>query len=242
MGRCFGNTIVVILVVCLAQGAWGQDVVIDDFSAATNTVEVTVPGNSSSDQTDVGLPVIGGTRQILVEDLSAFSFGTEGGVDLSTETLRIMQLGGIGGMGDGRVTATYDGGGAGLGDLISCATSIEVSFSSDEVDVGSLSIEVMDGGGGSGTVTFPIPQGSGVLSFSVADFAGVDFSDVSELSVILDMEVQANDYSIGLIGAACPEPPDVPAPAPAIGTTSLALSSFALFLFGFLGIARRRRL
>ena len=228
--------LVVVLSVVAMGTASGLDILVDDFDQATNTVEVVLGPGGVSDTTDSSILVIGGSRRVIVEDFGLPSFGTEGGVDLSTESLRIMQLGGAGG-GDGRVTAIYDGDGNGLRNAVSCPTTIEVGYSSDEVEVGSVSVTIEDGTGASATSTLPVPFGIGVLSFPISDFAAVDLRDVAVLELALDMDVPANDFAVQFLQVSCP---NVPAPAPATSFAHLAVALCLLSLCGFVGISKRR--
>ncbi len=224
----------VAVVTFFAADASAFDVAIDDYSSAVNTVQVTVPLGMTSDETDSGLAVLGGSRQVIVE--SPGSIGTEGGVDLGGgEVLRIMSFG----PGAGSVRAIYDGDGAGLGNAIGCATDFSIDFTADEVDQATVVVEIEDGGGGVASVSQVVPVGAGTLSYLAADFAGVDLTDIASVAVVLDGIAGANDFTADAFRATCP---DVPAPAPALSNGMVALALMMLSGLGFLAIRRRSSL
>jgi len=223
-------------VVCATQ-AVALDFVIDSFNEATNTVVVQVSFiDPPAVNLDSGLAgVRGGTREI--EVVSSTPVLVQSGVITADGIFDFMTDG------TGSATATYDGGGAGLGSLFSCAEAIEVDYERADVPaVAGAMVQIVMTDGSSNTspvLSSGLSGGAGTLSFPVEQFTGVDLTDIAEISLTMDaesLEAMSSDLAISEIRAVNCE---FETPAPSMGPVALGMATVMLTGLGYLGFRRR---
>lgn len=227
---------------CLTVWAFpslAYDVTIDTFDSFVNTGAIDsnfgVP-NSASDTGLVG--VLGGSRDLLVQTSDAFQLLVTAGV----KPIGILDYMSIG---TGFAEVTYTGGTAGLGASIACAEAIEVAyFNADDAAQGlegggAALITLTLTGGASVTQSQAVAAAAAILSFPLADFAGVDLQNLTSIALRIDgTNSDAADLAIDSIQAVGCEAP--PAPAPSMAMAPLAFGTLMLVGLGVLGLKRRR--
>lgn len=221
----------------VAGSALAYDLVIDTFDDAVNTTVLTSNVGVPLTADDTGLAgVLGGSRSIFVEGV----LSVQAGVIESAGIFDYMSIG------TGFAEATYDADGSGFGNAIACAQEIEIAYqladaSAQGEGTGQAEITVALTGGATVAVSRPITATAGTLSYPIADFAGVDLTNLTEIAMTVDGTASDSaDLAVDSIRAVgC----DVlPSPSPAMGPAALGFGSLVLAGLGLLGVARRRRI
>lgn len=240
MAKIVRNTAIVgWSLVVWAGTSLAYDVTIDSFNFFVNTGPISSSFNIPMTASDTGLPgVLGGSRDLLAHAGVAQPLVTVGVKDPGL--LDYMSLT----VSSGFAEVSYTGDTAGLGRAIACAEAIEVSYlnadaaaQGAELGVDAALITLTLTGGVTVAASQSITAESGILTFSLADFAGVDLENLD--SIALRIDGQSADLALDSIEAIGCEAP--PSPAPAIGAASTAFSVIMLAGFGLLGLKRSRR-